>query len=92
MSSQNVIATPPVFPYGDVVFHEPPPSFLQLQPPPILSDEEWQALNRAFGKVHFAYDEHGFPYLSLLTESGAMCDSVERLQALLEPSACPENV
>ncbi|MDP3506537.1 MAG: hypothetical protein Q8T09_00975 [Candidatus Melainabacteria bacterium] len=92
MSSQNGIADPSVFPYDDVVSHEPPPSFLKLQPPPTLSDEQWQALGRTVGPVHFVYDKNGFPYLSLLTESGTMSDSVERLQALLEPSACPESV
>lgn len=92
MSSQNGSTAVPGLVYDDVVFHEPPPSFLKLQPPPVLSDEEWQALGRAFGPVHFVYDRNGFPYLSLLTESGTMCDSVERLQALLEPSACPESV
>ncbi len=92
MPTQQEIATPPVSGYDDVVSHESPPTFRRLQSPPTLSDEQRQALNRAFGKVHFAYDEHGFPYLSVLTESGAMCDSVERLRALMEPSAFPVNV
>ncbi|MBP6744441.1 hypothetical protein KA344_04375 [bacterium] len=91
MITQQEIATPPVSGHDDVVFHEPPPSFPRLQPPPTLSDEQWQALGRAFGPVHFVYDENGFPYLSLLTESGTMCDSAERLRALMEPGAIAEQ-
>jgi len=42
--------------------------------------------------VHFVYDGNGFPYLSVLTESGTMCDSAERLRALMEPNAGAEQV
>ncbi|MBP9091057.1 hypothetical protein KBI23_08510 [bacterium] len=91
MTSQHASTAVPGFVFDDVVFHEPPPSFPRLQPPPVLSDVEWQALGRAFGPVHFAYDEHGFPYLSLLTESGTMCDSAEHLRALMEPGASAEQ-
>ncbi len=91
MSQQHINSTVPLLDNGDVVGHEPPPPFPRLQPPPCLSDEEWRALNRAFGKVHFVYDENGFPRLSVLTESGAMGDSVESLRALLEPNAGAEQ-
>lgn len=91
MSQQHIDTTAPLLDARDVVGHEPPPPFPRLQPPPRLSDEEWQALNRAFGKVHFVYDGNGFPYLSVLTESGTMCDSAERLRALMEPNAGAEQ-
>lgn len=91
MNSQHSSTTPPGLVCDEVVFHEPPPAFPRLQPPPILSDEQWQALGCAFGPVHFVYDENGFPHLSLLTESGTMCDSVERLRALMEPGASAEQ-
>ncbi len=91
MSQQHIDTTAPLLDDRDVVGHEPLPPFPRLQPPPRLSDEEWQALNRAFGKVHFVYDGHGFPYLSVLTESGTMCDSAERLRALMEPNAGAEQ-
>ena len=91
MSQQHIDTTAPLLDDRDVVGHEPLPPFPRLQPPPRLSDEEWQALNRAFGKVHFVYDGNGFPYLSVLTESGTMCDSAERLSALMEPNAGAEQ-
>jgi hypothetical protein len=91
MSQHHLNTTAPLLDDRDVVWHESPPPFPRLQPLPRLSDEEWLALNRVFGKVHFVYDGHGFPHLSVLTESGTMGDSIESLRALMEPSAGAEQ-